>query len=118
MNVGLLYKHELGYDDDNLPLAWEIATNERSNGRDFANIDGIIPDSVQNGTISYNVAAKRFPQSQPNSMFQTYPVTSSTERIPTSGNGAYWKYTWSGSELGQFWRMGRWQEYLAMGGKN
>lgn len=118
MNVGQLYKHELGYNDAGAPLYWELKSNYRSLGRDFANVDGILPDSVQDGTTQLNIAGKRFPQSQPNTAFQTYNVAYDEGRIPFTTNEGYWQYTWSGEELDQFWRMGLWQEYVQKAGKN
>lgn len=118
MNVGNMYKHEFGYNDGTLPLDWKLVTNTRTFGRDFTNIDGIIPDSVQTGVVTLNIAGKRFPQSAPNTSFQTFDVTPTTERIPYTSNAAYWQYTFEGDELDQFWRMGTWQEYLQKGGKN
>jgi len=118
MNVGDMFKHEVGYNDGTLPLDWELVTNNRTLGRDFSNIDGIIPDSTQTGTVTLNVAGKRFPQSAPNTSFQTFPVAPDTERVPYNSNAGYWQYTFAGNELDQFWRMGTWQEYLQKGGKN
>ena len=118
MNVGLLYKHENGNNDGDLPLDWELVSNYRTFGRNFTNIDGIIPDSMQTGTITLNIAAKRFPQSAPNTYFNTFNIAPTTERIPYTSNGAYWQYTWTGNEIDQFWRMGKWQEYDQQGGKN
>lgn len=118
MNAGLLYKHEQGYNDNTDPLLFTITGNTRTIGRDFANIDGIIPDSIQDGTIQLDLAAKRFPQSTANSALKSFDITDTTERIPYTTNGAYWQYIWSGEELGQFWRMGKWQEYVQQGGKN
>jgi hypothetical protein len=118
MNEGLMYKHEQGYNDDTLPLDWQLQSNNRTLGRDFSNIDGIIPDSIQNEDISINITGRRFPQSTALTYDKTFDVSPTTERIPYTTNGGYWKYMWSGSALNQFWRMGTWQEYLQKAGKN
>jgi hypothetical protein len=118
MNEGLMYKHELGYNDDTLPLDFELESNSRTLGRDFSNVDGIIPDSTQNENITIAIEARRFPQSTATSYNQTFTITPTTERIPYTINGGYWTYAWAGSVLNQFWRMGMWQEYLQKAGKN
>lgn len=118
MNIGLMYKHELGHNAAGEPMPFTLSSNYRSLGRDFANIDGIIPDSIQDGIIQLNITAKRFPQSQPNSAFLNFDVAFDEERVAYTTNGGYWQYTWSGDELDQFWRMGLWQEYAQRAGKN
>lgn len=118
MNAGLMYKHEQGYNDNTSPLLFTITSNSRSLGRDFANIDGIIPDSIQDGTTQIDITCKRFPQSSAYSANKSFDIAYNTERVPFTTNGGYWQYTWSGEEIDQFWRMGTWQEYAQKGGKN
>lgn len=118
MNVGAMYKHELGYNDDVNPLYFELSTNYRTLGRNFADVSGIIPDSVQTGDISINITQKRFPQSAPNAYFETFTVSPTTERVAWTTNGGYWQYTLSGEQMDQFWRAGSWQEYSQKAGFN
>lgn len=118
MNIGIMYKHELGTDDNDQPMAFTLTTNKRTIGRNVANQDGFIPDSQQVGTIQFNVQGYQFPQSTVNTTNRTFDVTPTTERIPTTLSGRYWQDTWSGSELGQSWAMGKWQEYIQKGSMN
>lgn len=118
MNFGTMYKHELGTDDATAPLDFTLSSNFRSLGRDFSVVEGIMPDSMQTGPINLNILTKRGPQSAPNIYYKDYPILPTTERVPFDVNGGYWQYTWSGSTLGQAWRMGRWQEYVQKAGKN
>jgi hypothetical protein len=118
INAGELYKHEMGYNAAGEPMYWELQGNLRSLGRDFANVDGIIPDSIQNGTIQLNITGKRFPQSQANTAFKNLDIEPETERVPFTTNEGYWKYTWSGEVLDQFFRYGTWAEYVQKAGKN
>ncbi len=118
MNIGTMYKHELGNDDNGSPLAFTLTTNKRNIGRNVANQDGIIPDSIQTGDISFRTQGYQFPQSTAFTCDNTYTVSPTTERIPTTLSGRYWQDTWSGAELGQSWKMGKWQEYVQKGANN
>lgn len=118
INVGTLYKHEIGYNDNDSPMPWTLVTNLRSMGRYTTNIDGVVPDSEQTGDITVNIKTKRFPQSAVYNQDNDYTVTPTTERIPYTTNGGYWQYTVSGEELDQFWRAGKWQEYVLKGAAN
>lgn len=118
MNAGDLYKHELGYNNDTEAMAWILKTNYRTLARNWTQIDGIVPDSEQNGPISLTVLAKRFPQSAPNTYFQDYSILPDTEQVAFSISGGYWQYIVQGEELDQFWRAGAWQEFRQAGGCN
>lgn len=113
-----LYRHEVGDDDDTSPMQWTLTTNLRTSGKDTTTSVGIIPDSIQNGNISISFSGYLFPQSTNTTYSVQYTVTPTTERITTTLNGRYWKYTFSGSELGQAWQMGEWQEYIQKGAAN
>lgn len=114
----ILYKHESGTDDDGLPLAWTLTTNVKNNGRDTITGVGLIPDSRQIGNISVQVQCFQYPQSQSFTYNNTYTITPTTEIMPITVNGRYRKYTFSGSELGQNWEMGKWQEEIQKGSRN
>lgn len=108
-NVNLLYKHELGVDDNGQPLEFTLTSNKQFFGKDNVVLSGITPDSIQDGLLSFTAMGYRYPQSATASFLKTFPVDPDTEQVPISGSGRYWQFTWSGAELGQNWEMGQWQ---------
>jgi hypothetical protein len=112
------YRHEVGSDDDASPLSWQLTSNFRNAGKDTATTVGIIPDSIQSGDITLNFKGYLFPQSTQTTYDKNYTINSTTERVTALLNGRFWQYTFSGSELGQDWQMGDWQEYLQSGASN
>jgi hypothetical protein len=119
-NTGLstIYRHEVGTDDDTQPMPWQLTTNLRSVGKATTTEVGIIPDSGQQGTVAIRFRGYLFPQSTATTYDQSYNITPTTERVTTLLNGRFWKYTFSGNELGQYWQLGKWQEYIQKGGDN
>lgn len=113
-----LFRHEVGDDDDTLPLAWTLTTNSRTGGRDTVVSVGVIPDSIQSGNVTLKFDGYQYPQSTNTTYSVEYTVTPTTERVATTLNGRFWKYTFSGAELGQAWSMGKWQEYIQKGPSN
>lgn len=109
-----LYTEESGNDDHGSALAWSLSTKKFFAGKNASYIVGVIPDSVQSGTVSVTLNAYDFPQS---TLFRTkqFNVTQTTDRIPVSVNGRVWQYTFSGSELGQSFLMGQWLEEMQAG---
>lgn len=115
MNVGTLYKHEIGNDADGEAMAWTLTSNRRFYGKNTANQLQLIPDSIQTGSITATCAGYQYPQSQTAMYSNSYTVTPTTEFITTLNNGRFYEYTWAGEELGQEWQMGTWFEGPAMG---
>lgn len=114
----VLYKHEIGTDANTESLAWSLSTNLRNLGRDTVSQVGVIPDSTQDDAINLHIDAYLFPQSTVKTFTNDYTIDETSERIPMAINGRYWMYTLSGDELGQFWRLGDWQEYVQKGPGN
>lgn len=115
----ILYRHEVGANDNTEPMAWVLTSNLRNASKKDTTADvGIIPDSIQVGDISLNFSGYLFPQSTIKTYDSNYPITPTTERVTTLLNGRFWKYTWAGSVLNQTWRMGEWQEYIQKGATN
>ncbi len=115
----VLYRHEVGTDDNDEALAWELTSNLRNlSKKNTTAAVGIIPDSIQEGDITLRFKGYLFPQSTATTYDSSYIISPATERVTTLLNGRYWNYTWSGSELGQSWRMGEWQEYAQEGPSN
>jgi hypothetical protein len=115
MDTDILRVHEDGTDDDTLPLEFELTSNLRLASKNNTYLAGFIPDSRQISNITTNIMAKRFPQSTSTTFDRDYTVTPTDEQIPVIISGRYWKYTWSGAELGQTWAMGAWQEWFKEG---
>lgn len=114
-----LYRHETGTDADGEAMAWTLTSNLRNTGKKDTTVDvGIIPDSIQTGDITLRFRGYLFPQSASTTYDNSYTVSPATERVTTLLNGRFWKYTWSGEELDQSWRMGDWQEYAQRGASN
>lgn len=117
MDTNILKVQEYGADDDVLPLAFTLQGNSTGDSKNNIFVAGVIPDSQQIGNINLNVTAKRFPQSTSVSFNKDFTVTPSTEQIPMTIMGRIRTYSWSGSELGQTWTMGEWQEWLQDGAR-
>lgn len=115
INVGTLYKHELGTDDDTSPMEFVLKTNLRTAGKDTAVMTGIIPDSLQEGDIELTINSKLWPQATATMKQDTVTVSPDTTYIPYTVNGRFWDYEWRGEELGQTWQLGSWQEYVQKG---
>lgn len=107
-NVGTLYLHESGNNDDALPMAWSATTNKTFMGALTAIQSQIIPDSEMSGTITAEVRTYNYPQSATAMNDVSYSVTATTERVPTQLNGRVWDLTLSGEELDQYFLMGQW----------
>lgn len=116
-DTNTLYQHEKGDDDDGSALAFTLSTPFFDSGLDTANVLGLIPDSLQVGDITCTVNVKKYPQSA--SLYGTSALTISptTEIISFRQNSRFIQYVISGSELGQSWRGGKWQEVLSRGGR-
>lgn len=107
----ILYNHETGTDDDTNPLTFTLASNLRFAGKNTGLVSGFIPDSLQTGTINVNLISYQWPQTTSTPTYNTtFPVADDGARENIQIGGRYWQYTWSGSELGQSWVMGSWNE--------
>lgn len=109
-NVGTLYTHESGTDDDGEPMAWSARTKKYLSGKDTALQTQMIPDNNMTGTANLQVRMYNYPQSQTTMNNKNYAFTSTTEKIPVQLNGRFWDHTFSGEELGQSYLMGQWYE--------
>jgi len=114
-NVGALYRHEVGNDDDGSPMPFTLTTNKRYISKDNINLNTIIPDSIQTGDISFNNKGFAFPQSTTTTYDITNTITAETPFIPIVSSARFYQYTWSGSVLGQDWKMGAWLEEVQKG---
>lgn len=109
-NVGTLYLHEAGVDDNTAPMAFSATTKLFVSGKNSAINTQIVPDSNMQGTISLRVRTYNYPQSQAAMNDNTYSITGATDKVPIQVNGRFWDYTIAGEELGQSYLMGQWYE--------
>lgn len=107
-NVGTLYLHETGDDDDGSAMEFSATTKKYLSGTNTILMGQFVPDSTMTGTIQFTVNSYNYPQSTTAMNNVTYDITSTTERIPTQINGRYGSYTIAGEELGQSFLMGQW----------
>lgn len=110
-----LYRHEFGNDADGVALVFELKSNKRFYGKDNANLTAIIPDSVQTGKTKLKAEGYKFPQSTSRLYETDMTVSLNTERIPVLSAARFYKFTWSGRDLSQEWRMGQWFEEVQKG---
>lgn len=115
-NVGTLYVHESGADDDGDAMAWYARSKKYVSGKQTAVQTQIVPDSTMTGTITYQMRTFNYPQSATAMNDNTYSVTPTTEYVPVQNNGRFWDHTFSGEELGQTFLMGQWYEEPQGGG--
>lgn len=115
INVGTLYKHELGTDDDSAPMEFRLKTNLRTGGKDTTTVVGIIPDSLQAGDLDLTIHSQLWPQATATMKEDILTIAPDTTYVPYTVNGRFWDYEWMGAELGQTWQLGSWQEYAQKG---
>lgn len=115
VNEDNLYQHEVGSDASGSALSWTLTSPKSYYEKPTTNLLAIIPDSNQSGNITFKHEAWLFPQSASVMYSNTTTITPTTERVPIVNNGRFYQFTWSGSELGQDWRMGAWFEEIQKG---
>ena len=115
-NIGTLYKHEIGSNDDGAALPFElIGPRKFVGGKNNAFVANVWPDATTSGTVAFNISAYRYPQSVTASYDKDLSVTATTEFLTTRGGGRFVQYTWAGEELDQEWNMGQWYHELQEG---
>lgn len=107
-NVGTLYLHETGNDEDGAAMEFSATTRKYLSGTKTNIISGIVPDSIMTGTIQLAINAYNYPQSATAMGSNTYNITATTEKVPTQINGRYNNFTISGNGVGQSFLMGQW----------
>jgi hypothetical protein len=111
-----LYYHENGVDADNQPMPFKLVTNLMTGSKNITNIQGFIPDSIQNMPVTVTVDCQLYPQSSAKTISQSYSVEETTEYTQITASGRYWRYTIEGNALGQDWQAGQWQEDVQIAG--
>jgi hypothetical protein len=112
---GVLYKHEVGVDDDGSPMTMRLKTKLFQLGNNEMEIGGIYPDSIQTGSLNITIRTLPYPQSIREKEVIPSPVTPTTEHIDFLNTGRNWQYTFDNKELGFNWRMGLWLERVQKG---
>jgi len=113
----IVYKHEVGYNDDGDALTFTLTTPFYTSGEDQGNLKGIIPDSLQNGDITVTINLKDYPQSSTVASKGPFTVTEAFNYIQYETSARYWQYVITGSVIDQNWKAGIWQEILAPGSR-
>lgn len=108
----VFYTHEVGNDADGQPMTFTLTSNLRTSGKETAILTGFVPDSVQSGDINLRVQGFQWPQVSTTSYDKTFTINDNGPRENIQIGGRFWKYTWSGSALGQEWIMGQWGELV------
>lgn len=106
----VLYRHESGTDADGSPLPWVLRGPRRMAYKNLLLETKLIPASIQTGNINLNVKAFEYPVTQTPLYDNDYTLTPETDNQPCLVGGRLLQYEFSGSELGQKWRMGLWYE--------
>ena len=117
-NVSTLYTHENGFDADGEVMPFSLISDKRYYGKSTTNLNAVIPDSIQNANITFNAKSWLFAQSTSTMYNIDHTITPTTEKKEITNNGRIFQYSWSGSGLGQFWRMGEWLEEVQQGSVN
>jgi len=118
VNIGTLYKTEIGTDNDGVSMPFMARGPKRFFGKGTANQLRFYPDSKQTGTIQAKITGYIAPQSVKFMYSKTYDVTPTTEDISTQMNGRFYNLEISGNELGQDWEMGTWFEEAQQGSES
>lgn len=113
----IVYKHELGLNDDGSALPFSISTPFYTSGKDLGNLKGFIPDSIQNEDIEVSINIKDYPQSSVTATKGPYTVSPTTNMIAIETAARYWQYEITGEVVDQDWVGRQWQEVLAKGSR-
>lgn len=102
-----LLRHEVGANDDGAALTFSITSPFIRISIDMANINLLIPDSLQVGDITVTVNTKRYPHE---AIFgtKTFTITPTTGNVTFRLRGRYVQYIITGSSIDQTWRAGQW----------
>lgn len=115
-----LYRHELGLNDDELPLNARVTTNWRfiNESADTYIIDEFVPDSIQNNNFNVGITTKLHPkQSQAPRQYGPYTITPVTEWVKPRAHGRLVQYTFFTNGLNQFFKLGAFKEEIIPKGR-
>lgn len=121
-DLGVVYKHEFGLNDNGAALNPRALTNWRrnSNGRTSVILHGIIPDAIQEGNFKLRVRGKDYPKT-PDSRITTlgpFTVEPDTEKVDFQIETKLYQYEIFQDAIDQYLRAGAFQELVARGSLN
>lgn len=119
--ASLLQQHETSNDADGLPMMPSITSGFAAigNSEDFWFVDAVWPDIVTDSTnpqMTLTLFSANSPGDTPVS-YGPFPFNSSTEFIPVRVRGRLLGYTIASSDLGTFWRVGRFRVRWSSAGR-
>lgn len=123
---GLLFEHENGYNDYNIdcistdqnacviPLESFAETNYAQIEEGDLNmlIYSVIPDSIQEGSMSLTVYTKPYPQSSLEIIKGPFTINSNTDKVDVMAVGRQRKYKIYSNQLDQNFIIGKWYEQI------
>ena len=115
INVGTLYQHEFGVNDNGSGMSWELLGPKRYWGKDNVNVNRIVPDNILTGNMTFADTAYLFPQSQTAIGTSSVTINGTTEQQPILRSGRIHQYNFSGSDVDQEFIMGQWLEEIQKG---
>jgi hypothetical protein len=110
----VVYFHEIGNNDDESGLEWQLTTPYYFGGQDTIELEALIPDCALTGDINVNIKTKDYPSSS-NRYNKNYVITNETERLPVELNGRYWQIDLTGNDLDQELMLGQWYAEVKKG---
>lgn len=107
---GILQQHEIGYDDDGVPMDsfCESGYMDIANGESFIMINWLIPDFLMSGSnpaVTVTLYGIDYPTDTPD-VYGPFTVTSATEYINVRARHRQIAIKIENHNLGTFWRLG------------
>jgi len=124
-STSIIYQHEEGYDNDGAPITSTFTTGyfDIGEGEDYVFVDQWYPDmkfgtyagtAGAQITVTFNVV--NYPGDTPR-VYGPYLFTSTTQYIQTRFRGAQVSITFTSSDSGSFWRIGKCKYRFSADGK-
>ena len=113
---GKLHQHEIGVDNSGVAQEVYVQLAYRTNGNaeSYTDINGIEPDAVITGTVTFDLYGKDRAQDT-GMLLGSYPVTDTTSRVDLLKSTRWWSWKMRQEELGGSFRTGRMFEFLERG---
>lgn len=105
-----LFHHEIGVNDDTLPMQWRLKSNMRYSGEYLAFLSEVISDSEQSQNAEVLITGRAYPQSPVPIETKSVVVSPTNEGILFDLQSRFWTYEWSGNTLNGAWKLGQWLE--------
>jgi hypothetical protein len=114
---GVLYRHDVGSDDDGSAMTAYAETNYAMIGEGDSTMEimEIIPDTTQTGDIAFAIYTKDYAQSTEEFTYGPYTITNTTKFIDPQASGRQRKYRIEKNTLGANFSIGKWFEIIQQG---